>query len=102
MFAVGWEGGDGRRFRCGHPHFLVQKKFGFFEIYSVTAPTRRSGRVEAVRTFCGQGGRDQFFAILGLQSFMDLLWSFNFATTGNNEARSTSYVAYCAKHFNSI
>jgi len=37
------------------------KNFGIFEIYGVSARTRR---VEPVRTFCGQWGRvGQFFAI---------------------------------------
>jgi len=27
-------------FRCVRPHFVVQKKFGFFEIYGVSARTR--------------------------------------------------------------
>jgi len=39
------------------------KNNGFFEIYGVSA--RTGGReVEPVRTFCGQEGRGQFFAIL--------------------------------------
>jgi len=33
-----------------------------FENYDVSAPSER-GRVEAVRTFCGQGGGVSFFAI---------------------------------------
>jgi len=37
------------------------KIFGFFEIYSVSARTRRVG-VEPVRTFCRQGGRGLNFS----------------------------------------
>jgi len=33
--------GQRRFFRCGRPHYLVQKNFGFFEIYDVSARTRR-------------------------------------------------------------
>jgi len=41
------------------------KNSGFFEIYGVSAASRKKGReVEPVQTFIGQGGRDQFFAIL--------------------------------------
>jgi len=29
----------GEGFRCGRPHFLMQKNFGFFEIYGVSART---------------------------------------------------------------
>jgi len=45
---------------------FVQKtsNFKLFKIYGVFARTRERVAIEPVRTFCGQGGRSQFFAIL--------------------------------------
>jgi len=45
------------------------KNFGLFEIYGVSARTRRE-RVESVRTFCGQGG-GSIFRDFVRTSFMD-------------------------------
>jgi len=53
--------GQERFFRCGRLHFLVQKNFGFFEIYGVSTRTKR---VEPVQNFVDKGGRGQLFAIL--------------------------------------
>jgi len=44
--------GEEGHFRCGYPHFLVQKNVGFFEIYGVSTQTRG---VQPVWTFFGQG-----------------------------------------------
>jgi len=50
------------------PSTLVgEKKFGFFEIYGVSARTRKEG-VEPVRAFFGKGG-----SIFRVTSFMDSL-----------------------------
>jgi len=46
------------------------KNIGFFEIYGVSARTRKEG-VEPVRTFFGKGEGGQFFAILCVR----LLWT---------------------------
>jgi len=53
------EKGEWGLFRCERPHFLVQKKFRFFEIYGVFARTREDG-VEPVWTFFVQGVGGQF------------------------------------------
>jgi len=60
---------QGGRVQCGQGEGVLQMRtsalFGAinFEIYGVSARTRRRG-VEPVRTFFGQGGGGQFFAIL--------------------------------------
>jgi len=51
------------------------KYFRFFEIYGVSARTGGEG-VNSVRTFCGQGERGQFFAILCRR----LLWTAPYVT----------------------
>jgi len=60
-------------FRCGRPHFLAQKNFGFFEIYGVSAlRTDKGGRgVEQVRTFADKGERGSIFTDFVRTSFMD-------------------------------
>jgi len=45
-------------------HFGAKKNFGFFEIYSVSARTRRERRVESVRAFYGQEGTGSNFGRL--------------------------------------
>jgi len=56
MEEVGSSDADVRTFWC--------KKFGFFEMYGVSARIRGRG-IEPVGIFCGHGGRrSQFFAIL--------------------------------------
>jgi len=47
---------------------LGSKNFGFFEIYGVSARTRR---VEPVRIFCEQGRRRSIFREFLRTSFMD-------------------------------
>jgi len=59
-------GGGGRGvFRGGGPFFLA-KNFGFFKFLGVwcVRTDKGKGGVEPVRTFCGEEGRVQFFAIL--------------------------------------
>jgi len=46
------------------------KKFEFFEIYGVSARTRRK-KVEPEQTFCGQGVRGSVFLDFAQTSFMD-------------------------------
>jgi len=46
------------------------KNFGFFEIFGVSARTRREG-VELVQTFCGHGGGGSIFRDFLQSSFMD-------------------------------
>jgi len=50
--------------------FFGAKNFGIFEIYGVSARTRREG-VEPVRTFFGQGGGGSIFLDFVGTSFMD-------------------------------
>jgi len=40
------------------------KTLDFFKFNGVFTTPHGQGEVEPVQTFCGQGGRDQFFAIL--------------------------------------
>jgi len=65
-------------FRCGRPHFLVQKNSGFFEIYGVSKRTRGRG--------C------QFFAI----SCGRLLW-----TVPNQSSEKINYWLIRSKYSNS-
>jgi len=50
-------------FRSGRPHFLAQKSSDFLKF--MVCPRGQGGlSLEPVRTFCGQAGEGQFFAIL--------------------------------------
>jgi len=65
-------------------HFFMQKNFGFFEIYTVSARTRG---VDPVRTFCGKGEGSIFLDVVRM-SFMDGPQVKNFRLpTLNNFAR---------------
>jgi len=55
-------------FGCGRPHFVVEKTLDFFEIYGVSAGTRREG-VDLVRIFFGQGERESVFCDFARTSF---------------------------------
>jgi len=62
--------GEGKFFKCGRLHFLVQK-FRIFQFFEMCKHRKGGREVEPVRNILRTRGRGQFFAIL----FGHLLWT---------------------------